>query len=144
MGSYGLLFRRFIPQSSPPDSTAPNFRNRSHEAEEGNILYKFPYLHLFEEGWGDKLRYRTRKRAEGAQLWRSLARSHGEASTHPEVLDVVRKQEEALIKDYLDWSLFSTIAEDKSQGTDSPDTDIPRASPEVVTRLILEAKDQVI
>ncbi|KAK7983329.1 Snf2 family helicase [Apiospora arundinis] len=127
------------PKPQPPsDSMATVPRDTPLNAEEEEWLSTRRALNRFEDDWGDRLRYRSHKRAEGEKRRQRLAQEKGQAQPSSELLDnQVRKQHEVL-EDYLDESLLSDIAEDRFK-----DTDNPKASLEVITRLILEAEQRV-
>ncbi|KAK7999431.1 hypothetical protein PG990_012031 [Apiospora arundinis] len=136
-GSPSQSSRRPKPQS-PPESMATVPRDVSLDAEEEEWLSTRRALNHFEDEWGDRLRHRSQKRAEGEQRRRQLAQEKGQTRPSSEFLhNRVRKQHEVL-EDYLDESLLSDIAEDRFK-----DTDNPKASLEVITRLILEVEQRV-
>ncbi|KAK8133148.1 hypothetical protein PG999_001321 [Apiospora kogelbergensis] len=157
-GSSGQSLRRPISQSLPEATTVvPS--DEALKTEEEQRIQTLKALHRFEDEWGDIMRHRPQKRAEGERLRKHLAQNEVQAtsvasSTIPNIFsplsggirpslakirkqEKVRKQEKAL-EEYLDESLLSAISEDRLG-----DTNNSGISHEVATRLILKAERQV-
>ncbi|KAK7994536.1 hypothetical protein PG991_016124 [Apiospora marii] len=135
------ILQRQAPQpSAGPDSTATSRSDGLLSPEEAERLETQRSLRRFQEEWGHKMKLRSRFRADGAVERSELVRDRT-PSTSNYMSELLSKamNEQKVLQDYLDESLFSAMVGDRIK-----ETSIHEANPDVSTKLILEAERQVI